>query len=69
MPDNRTAMTLASPLEELKIFTKPQIAALKKSGLTAIRDVLLYFPYRYLDFSKTAAIADLKPDENISLKV
>ena len=61
-------ITLNSPIENLEKTTKPLIAALKKLGIFTVADLLLYFPYRYLDFSKTAAIKDLKPEENISLK-
>ncbi|MBI3232301.1 MAG: ATP-dependent DNA helicase RecG [Candidatus Doudnabacteria bacterium] len=59
---------LDEPIESLTKLPKPQIAALKKLGLTRVGDLLLHFPYRYLDFSKTAAIKDLKPNENVSVK-
>ncbi|MDR3642104.1 MAG: ATP-dependent DNA helicase RecG [Candidatus Doudnabacteria bacterium] len=60
---------LDSPIENFFKLQKPQIAALKKLGLFTARDVLLYFPYRYLDFSRVKQIIDLKPGENVSLKV
>ncbi|MDE2311936.1 MAG: ATP-dependent DNA helicase RecG [Patescibacteria group bacterium] len=62
-------MNLNSSIENLKVLTKPQIAALKKLGLNTARELLLYFPRRYLDFSKVATIRDLRPGENVSLKV
>ncbi len=62
-------MTIASPIENLSKITKPQIAALKKLELFTVQDLLLHFPYRYLDFSKTKTIAELKPEESVSIKV
>jgi ATP-dependent DNA helicase RecG len=62
-------LTLDSPIENLPKIQKPHLAALKKLGITTLRDLLLYFPYRYLDFSQTRLIRDLKPGENVSLKV
>ena len=62
-------ITLDSPIENLPKIQKPHLAALKKLGIFTARDLLLYFPYRYLDFSQTKLIRDLKPGENVSLKV
>ena len=61
-------MTINSPLEEISKLTKPQTAALKKLGIESTQDLLLYFPFRYLDFSQTKKIKDLRPGENISLR-
>lgn len=36
---------------------------LNKAGLRTVRDLLLYFPYRYDDFSSKTAIAELKINE------
>jgi ATP-dependent DNA helicase RecG len=62
-------MLLDSKIEEFPKLQKPQVAALKKLGILTVRDLLLYFPYRYLDFSQTRQISDLKPGESVSLKV
>ena len=62
-------MGINSPLTEILKLTKPQIAAFKKLGLTITRDLLMHLPYRYLDFSKTVEIKNLKPGEDISIKV
>ena len=62
-------MQLDSKIETLPRITKPQIAALKKLEVLAIRDLLFHFPYRYLDFSKVASIPDLKAGEAVTLKV
>lgn len=59
----------ADNLESLRIFNKPQIAALKKSGIISLENLLLYFPRKYLDFSQTKKISELVPNQNISLKV
>lgn len=58
-----------SPIDELKVFTKPQIAALKKLEVKNLQELLLYFPRKYLDFSLTKNIDELKPGENVTLKV
>ena len=58
-----------STIESLPRIQKPQIAALLKLGINTFGDLLMYFPYRYLDFSKNQTIKDLKPGENVSLKV
>ncbi|MBL8030499.1 MAG: ATP-dependent DNA helicase RecG [Candidatus Doudnabacteria bacterium] len=60
-----TALTISKLLK----LTKPQIAAFKKLGISTIQDLLLFFPYRYLDFSKTTTIRELKAGESVSLKV
>ncbi len=62
-------LKITSEISELSRITKPQVAALKKLGLNTARDLLLHFPYRYLDFSQTRFVKDLKPDESVSLKV
>jgi ATP-dependent DNA helicase RecG len=61
-------MAISDTIEHLPRIQKPQIAALKKLGIFTVADLLLYFPYRYLDFSQVKQIKDLKPDENVSLK-
>ena len=60
-------MSLLSSIESISKLQKPQIAALKKLGLITVRDLLLYFPYRYLDFSKVKKIKDLALGENVSI--
>ncbi len=63
------AMKLDDKIESFTKLTKPQSAALKKLEVLTARDLLMYFPYRHLDFTKTKNIAELVPGENISLKV
>jgi len=62
-------LTINSPIESLPKTQKPHLAALKKLGIFTVKGLLLYFPYRYLDFSQVRQIKDLKPGENVSLKV
>ncbi len=57
-----------TPIENLTKLQKPQIAALKKLGLNSVRDLLLYFPYRYLDFSSVKPIANLETQEMVSIQ-
>ncbi len=41
---------------------------LSKLGIPTVPDLLLYFPFRYEDFSNVAKIADLKAGDQISIK-
>lgn len=61
-------MNLSSPISEIPKLNKPQVAAFKKLGIETARDLLMFLPFRYLDFSKTAKISGLKAGENISLE-
>ncbi|HAM88410.1 MAG: ATP-dependent DNA helicase RecG [Candidatus Falkowbacteria bacterium GW2011_GWC2_38_22] len=40
---------------------------LKLIGLSTVRDLLYYYPFRYDDFSKTAVIKDLKPNTSVNI--
>ncbi len=62
-------MNPLSTIELLPKLTKPQIAALKKLKIQTVRDLLFYFPYRYLDFSQVKNIRELKAGESVSIKV
>ncbi len=61
-------MDINSSITELS-KTKPLAAALKKLGIFTLRDLLLYFPYRYLDFSKLTTITQAVAGERCSLRV
>ena len=61
-------MQLSDSATSIQKLTKPQIAALKKLGLFTVRDLLFYFPFRYIDFSQTKQIKDLIQGENVTLK-
>jgi ATP-dependent DNA helicase RecG len=62
------AMDLSTPITSIPRIIKPQIAALKKLGINSVQDLLFYFPYKYLDFSKLVKIKDIKPGENITIR-
>ena len=65
-------MKLDDKIEEIiKFKNRPASggAVLAKLGIKTPKDLLMYFPYRYLDFSQTKVIKDILPGENISLKV
>ncbi|MFA5154902.1 MAG: ATP-dependent DNA helicase RecG [Patescibacteria group bacterium] len=53
-------VTLTSPITELYRVGKTTAKLLKKLGLETVHDLLFYFPFRYEDFSRQAAIADLR---------
>ena len=60
---------LDNKIEDTVQLNKPQIAALKKLEIFTPRDLLLHFPFRYLDFSKTQKLKELKTGENVSVSV
>lgn len=62
------SMSIDTQIDQITKLPKPLIAALKKLGLLSVRDLLLYFPYRYLDFSRVKQIKNLKPGENVSVR-
>lgn len=59
---------LDTKIETFFKLQKPQLAALKKLGIFSVQDALLYFPVRYLDFSKTQNLKDIKAGENVTVK-
>ncbi len=61
-------LDINSSTSEIPKITKPQIAALKKLGVFSVQDLLFYFPFRYLDFSKFSTISSLKPGGNVTIK-
>lgn len=61
--------TLTQSIEGAKVFAPATQKKVAKLGLVSIRDLLLYFPRKYLDFSNFSKIKDLKPDTTVTLKV
>jgi ATP-dependent DNA helicase RecG len=55
------------PLSLLSRVGKQTEQALKKLGLETVHDLLLYFPFRYDDFSLKVMIGDLKPGSNVNI--
>lgn len=60
--------TLTATISSLPKISKPHIAALKKLGIQTVRDLLMYFPYRYMDFSKNTNIAEMKSGEPVTIQ-
>lgn len=58
----------AIPIESIKGITVKQISALKKIGKETVFDLLLHFPYSYLDQTKPTPIAELRADEYATIK-
>ena len=52
----------------IKTTTK-NLQELKKLGISSAEELLMYFPRRYLDFSKTKHIRDTRPGETVTLQV
>ncbi len=61
-------MKLSDTVETLPRIGKRYSAKLSKLGLFKIDDLLRYSPFRFLDFTKTKKIRDLKPDEIVSVE-
>jgi ATP-dependent DNA helicase RecG len=61
-------LKLNTPIEQIHKLLKPQVAALKKLEIFTLQDLLLYFPYRYLDFSLVKPIAKITAEEMVSVK-
>lgn len=54
-------MTLDTPLHEMPIIQKPQLAKLAQLELFTVRDLLFHFPSRYEDYREAVAIGDAAP--------
>jgi ATP-dependent DNA helicase RecG len=61
------AITLNSNVSELAGVGQSYIQKLKKIGILTVRDLLMYFPRRWDDFSKITPIGQLKVDETASV--
>ncbi|MBI4132841.1 MAG: ATP-dependent DNA helicase RecG [Candidatus Sungbacteria bacterium] len=60
-------MTLDQPIEATLRLTARQISALRKLGLTTLRDLLFHFPVRYEVLSGLRAIRDLREGEKATV--
>jgi len=60
-------MTLETKVQLIPHIQKPHVAALKKLGIETVQDLLLYFPFRYLDFSKTSEIKHIRPGQALTI--
>ncbi|MGC9599349.1 MAG: ATP-dependent DNA helicase RecG [Minisyncoccia bacterium] len=61
-------LALDSPLFEVVGARVPLLRQLEKLGVTTVGDLLYYFPFRYEDFSKIYAIADLEPGQQATIQ-
>ena len=60
----RRNATLDSPVTVLRGVQDATARLLKRLGVYTVRDALLFFPFRYDDFSAMKPIAELVPDMN-----
>lgn len=61
-------MLLSIPLNTLNRVGQQTEKSLKKLGLETVEDLLLYFPFRYDDFSQITPIAQLEAGMNVSVQ-
>lgn len=57
------ALTLNSPVELLRSVNRPSAAKLTLHNVTTVRDLVLLFPNRHLDYTARRRIAQLQPGE------
>jgi ATP-dependent DNA helicase RecG len=62
-------MHLHTSVKQLKTVGPTLEKKLHRLGIKTVRDLLLYFPFRYEDFSHTAKIAELQDGELVTIKV
>ncbi len=60
----RRNATLESPVTVLRGVQDATARLLKRLGVYTVRDALLFFPFRYDDFSEMKPIGELQPDVN-----
>ena len=61
-------MTLDTPVSQLNRVGTVLAKRLKTIGISTVRDLLFYFPFRYEDFRRVVAINDLKDGEEVTVK-
>ena len=60
-------MHLDDSVTILKNIKKTQVAALKRLGISTLRDLLYHFPVRYSDMSSVKLIKDTSADETVTI--
>jgi ATP-dependent DNA helicase RecG len=63
------ALTLNSPVELLRSVNRPSAAKLAVHNVTTVRDLVLLFPNRHLDYTARRRIAQLQPGEEQTIIV
>ncbi len=61
-------LTLESPATSISGVGAKLAKILQKLEIRGVRDLLFYFPYRYLDFSQFTNIVDAKPGEIVTVR-
>jgi len=61
-------LTLKTPIEKLPRITSAYIEKLHKVGINTVKDMLLYFPFRYDDFSKIKKISEVGLNEIVTIR-
>lgn len=59
---------LSTGVEDLTRVGKTTASRLKRLGLYTARDLLFHFPHRYEDWTQSAKIAELQPQQTISIQ-
>lgn len=62
-------LTLSTPVSALSRVGKQVSAQCRHLGIETVQDLLLYFPFRYEDWSHVAAIRDLVPGQTATVRV
>lgn len=65
--DKLPAITLDSPLSELRRLNAKTAGQLARLKVSTVRDLLYYFPYRYIDYSRKAKISELWPGQELTI--
>jgi ATP-dependent DNA helicase RecG len=60
--------TLSTPISDLPKVGKSITKNLQKLGIETVSNLLFYFPYKHLDFSKFSKIKDIHPGQVITIK-
>ena len=60
-------LRLNSPLQYVKGVGPKRAEAFAKHGFGSVRDIMFYFPRRYLDRTNVIPIAQLKPNESATI--
>ncbi|MEX0877674.1 MAG: ATP-dependent DNA helicase RecG [Candidatus Spechtbacterales bacterium] len=61
-------MNLSTPTEEIQRIGSVYAKRLKKLGIEKVRDLLFHFPSRYEDYSKITSIANVNPDDFVTIQ-
>lgn len=58
---------LLTPIEKIKGAAASVIKPLKRLGIHTVYDLLFHVPFRYEDFSRKMPIAEVRPDETVTV--